>query len=124
MSKLTAKEIIKKLEESEIEVRDFAYDCADGGYDYLYEDESIEAAEAYEEKFKALKEELGWAEIEQKGGEGQGDEWYCVKFFPEHGVYIKTEGWYSSYHGTYFEDGFGIEVKPEQVVTINWKEVE
>lgn len=54
-------------------------------------------------------------EVEQKGGEGQGDEWYSVKHFVDHDVYIKTEGYYSSYNGTDFYEGYGHEVRPQEI---------
>ncbi len=41
-------------------------------------------------------------EVDQYGGEGQGDTWYSVKFFPKHNVYIKVNGWYQSHSGTDF----------------------
>ena len=43
-----------------------------------------------------------WEEIAQKGGEGEGDEWYSVKYFPEHDVYIRVDGYYASHEGTSF----------------------
>jgi len=43
-----------------------------------------------------------WTEIEQVGGEGEGDHWHSVKYFKDHDVYIKVIGFYSSYHGTDF----------------------
>jgi len=42
----------------------------------------------------------------RKGGEGQGSEWYSIKYFKDHDVYIKVEGYYSSYNGTDFDDGW------------------
>jgi hypothetical protein len=51
-------------------------------------------------------------EIKQKGGEGQGEEWYSIKYFPKHNIYIRVDGFYTSYHGTDFEEGWGEEVKP------------
>ncbi len=67
-------------------------------------------------------EELGLGEIEeiaQKGGEGEGSEWYSVKYFKDHDVYIKIEGYYTSYHGTDFDGGYGDEVKPqEKTITV------
>lgn len=57
-------------------------------------------------------------EVKQYGGEGQGDTWYSVKYFPDHDVHIRTDGFYSSYNGIDFYDGFGEEVKPvDKVVT-------
>lgn len=42
-------------------------------------------------------------EVAQKGGESQGSEWYSVKYFKDHDIYIKVEGYYSSYEGTHFD---------------------
>lgn len=55
-------------------------------------------------------------EVAQKGGEGEGEEWYSVKHFPEHDVYIRVNGSYASYDGTNFEDWDSSvkEVKPQQ----------
>ena len=45
-------------------------------------------------------------EVEQKGGEGEGDEWYSIKYFPKHQLWIKIDGWYTSHHGTDFDESF------------------
>lgn len=61
--------------------------------------------------------ELGLGEIKEVdsyGGEGQGETWYKVNYFVDHNVYIRTDGFYTSYNGTDFEDGFGEEVRPTQ----------
>lgn len=124
MNKLTAEEILKKIEEFGVSEHDFAYDDAD-----FYEDEYevreggewiTLSPEEMEERYEQLKEELGgWEQVEQQGGEGQGDEWFSVKYFPAHDVYIRTDGWYTSYHGTDFENGYGYEVRPkEKVITV------
>lgn len=48
-------------------------------------------------------EELGKVkEVEQIGGEGEGDSWYSVKHFVDYGVFIRIDGNYSSYNGTDF----------------------
>lgn len=52
-------------------------------------------------------------EVQQKGGTDEGSNWYTIKYFVDHNVYIKTTGWYQSHDGTYFENGIGSEVKPE-----------
>lgn len=64
-------------------------------------------------------EDLGLGEIkeiEQYGGEGQGDTWYSIKHFVDHNIFIKVSGFYSSYNGTDFYDGWNecSEVKPQQ----------
>ena len=52
------------------------------------------------------------------GGEGQGEDYWTVYKFTKDGetVYLKWQGWYSSYNGSEFESVS--EVKPvERVVT-------
>ena len=91
MNKLTAQEILDIIK-ANMSVEDFAYEDYDS-------------------------EELGLGEVkvvDSYGGEDQGSEWYKVQYFVEHDVYIKTEGWYSSYNGTDFEEGYGEEVRPTQ----------
>lgn len=57
-------------------------------------------------------------EIEQKGGEDQGSEWHIVLYFVDHDVYIKVNGYYSSYDGVDFDD-YGKEVRPkEKTITV------
>lgn len=61
--------------------------------------------------------ELGqMVEVDSYGGEGQGDTWYSVKHFVDHDVYIKVDGYYTSYEGTSFYGGWTCcsEVKPVQ----------
>jgi len=53
-------------------------------------------------------------EVEQHGGEGEGDSWYSVKYFKDHDVYIRISGYYQSYDGTTFDQGYGEEVFPKQ----------
>jgi hypothetical protein len=52
-----------------------------------------------------------WEETSQKGGVGKGPDWSSVKHFLDHDVYIKTDGYYSSYLGLFFDGGYGSEVK-------------
>ncbi len=53
-------------------------------------------------------------EIEQHGGEGEGSNWYSIKHFVYHNVYIKTKGYYQSHSGIEFYDGYGEEIFPIQ----------
>lgn len=89
-------EILEILEKSGITLEDFAY-----------------------EDYDSVKLGLGESEeIKQYGGEGCGDEWYSVKYFKDHNVYIQVDGWYSSYVGVEFYGGFKgdsiSEVVPEE----------
>lgn len=95
---MTAQEILDSIEKSGMTIDQFAYDD--------YNKEAFEATG-------------GWEEVEQYGGEGQGDTWYSVKYFPDHDVYIRIDGFYTSYHGTDFYDGLGREVRPqEKTITV------
>jgi hypothetical protein len=121
---MTGQEIINVLEESELPVEAFANDDPEYGVGiYIYNPETDEERELnydeVEEMYNTVKEKLGgWTQVEQKGGEGQGDEWYSITYFPAHDVYIRTDGFYTSYHGTDFDD-FGKEVRPqEKVITV------
>lgn len=78
-------------------------DEAENFDDFAYEDEGeIDGVGKFEE-------------VEQHGGEGEGSEWYSVKYFPDHDIYIRVDGYYTSYHGTDF-DGWDspYQVKPQQ----------
>jgi hypothetical protein len=95
---MTIQEIIKELEKQEISVEEFG-EC----------------------DIKNPLPVIGaWEEVDQEGGgEGQGEYVHSVKLFKEHGVYIKTVGFYTSYHGTDWENGYGEEVKPlEKTITV------
>lgn len=65
--------------------------------------------------------ELGLGKVtvaDEYGGADQGSTWYIVQYFEDHDVYIRTDGWYSSYDGVYFDEGHGYVVRPtERLVT-------
>lgn len=113
MKKLTAKEILEIIEQN-YEESSFAYnewsECDFGNSD---EFEHM----GYEEREDAILQKLGLGEVEeveQYGGEGKGETWYSVKYFKDHDVYIRIDGFYASYDGTSFYDGYGCEVRPTQ----------
>lgn len=113
---MTGQEIIERLKEffgdNEGGISSYAF-----GY---YEDaESVGEYKglSFSERREKAKELLGLGEIKEVdsyGGEGQGETWYTIKHFVDHDVYIRTDGFYSSYNGTDFYDGWGEEVKPVQ----------
>lgn len=80
--------------------------------------------EKYSYEYEALVKEYlisssipEWKEVHQQGGEGEGDHWESVKYFPDHDVYIKVTGYYQSYNGTEFYGGYKdccSEVRPEE----------
>lgn len=120
-------DIPEYIGEKEAEVRDSFYDAIK--VLPRESNEWKEGLEKYKEmpskwnvKKKWVLDQLGLGEVvevDQYGGEGQGDDWWSVKHFVDHDVYIKIEGSYASYNGTEFYSGYGYEVKPqEKVVTV------
>lgn len=74
------------------------------------------------EEYDKIALDLGEVkEVEQVGGEGEGDHWHSVKYFTDHDIYIYVRGSYSSYNGTDFWDEWDAcsEVKPqEKTITV------
>jgi hypothetical protein len=98
---MTYKEILEKLQEKFPSVEEFA-----GEYDYGKEPFKIEGLE-----------ELGDVSvIEHYGGEGKGDTYYTIWYFKDHDVYLRIDGFYSSYNGVDWIQGWdgASEVKPKQ----------
>jgi len=85
-------EIKKRLEELEVSNDDFGYG------DFPQDDEQLGP----------------WTEVDQHGGEGEGGSYHTVKHFTKHDVYIRLDGFYTSYDGTDFSDYELQEVKPQQ----------
>ncbi len=59
--------------------------------------------------------------VDSYGGEGEGETWYVVHHFVDHDLYIRTDGFYQSYDGVHFYDGWGScrEVRPkEKTITV------
>ena len=110
---MTAQEIIKAIEDSGVSVDSFGYNDIYPPADFKFSKEDL----GWKEKQMEFLESIGvgeYEEVEQVGGEGEGETWYSVKYFPKHDVYIKTRGFYTSYNGTDFDYGYGEEVKPTQ----------
>jgi hypothetical protein len=133
--KLTGKEIIEKLKDTHLTVEQFAFE----ENSYLPQDQiKIEqfskgkqwndpelltmrnnAANRASQYFHELVGK--WEEIEQIGGEGEGDTWFSIKYFNDHDVYLKVSGYYQSHYGTDFDDWDNAvkEVKPkEKTITV------
>lgn len=94
MEKKTYSEILEVLKSKIDGVKEFAYE------DYDEEDLSLGEIK----------------EVDSYGGEGKGEEWYVVMHFVDHDVYIRVDGYYSSYEGVDFYDGWSncSEVRPQQ----------
>lgn len=98
MNKLTAEEIIALIEAAYISVDQFGF-C----------------------NFKTPEGVGKWKEVEQRGGEGEGAHYTSVKYFEDHDVYIETVGFYQSYNGTDWDQGYGEEVFPVEVTKIEYQ---
>lgn len=125
-TKLTFKQIMDKLETVYLEVRAFAY----GSSTEVSIPEDFEPITntrdwaVYGNRLKNYLNHIGVGEfkqVEQYGGEGEGETWHVVYYFVEHDVYIRVDGFYQSYDGTEFYDGWGCcrEVRPkEKTITV------
>ncbi len=97
MEKLTAEQIIEVLEKNNVGAREFGY----GDFN---------------------SEELGLGEseeVDQHGGEGEGEAWHSVQLFKDHDVYLRVDAHYTSYDGCDFSDSNIDEVRPvEKMITV------
>jgi hypothetical protein len=99
-TKLTFKEIVDIMTKMEIDVQHFANE------DFDYEE---------------LEKEVGkWDEVDHYGGSDCGSEWYSVYHFADHDVYLRVEGYYSSYEGTNFDGEDFQEVFPVEVKRLEY----
>jgi predicted RNase H-related nuclease YkuK (DUF458 family) len=114
-SKLTYSEIIEKLKEFySKEENQNKYSCESGNYDVgTFCKEGTRFIEGIGEVQK----------VDSYGGEGMGDIYYSVKYFPDHDIYIRVDGYYSSYHGTDFYGGWKCcsEVRPKTVSVVKYE---
>lgn len=73
---------------------------------------------------KLVENKINWEQIEQVGGEGEGDDYWVVTEFTtaDAKVYVKFDGWYQSYNGSEFTEWFFVE--PKEVVVTKYQKVE
>ena len=125
-TKLTFNEIMDKLKTVYSSVDEFAYGYTE---DAIIPDdfEPLQGERSYvtlRERAEKYWSHIGigeYKQIEQYGGEGEGETWYVVYHFVEHDVYIRVDGFYQSYNGTEFYDGWDCcrEVRPkEKTITV------
>lgn len=62
-----------------------------------------------------IKGKLGdFKVVARRGGSDQGTEWWNIFYFKEHDIYIKFDGYYTSYDG--LEDVDAFQVYPKEVM--------
>ena len=87
-------------------------------YDDFKANDNVDYAALRKERERvrdAILKKLGIGEVDQLdqyGGEGQGDSFWSVIHFKDHDIYLKWSGWYASYDGWYLESP-PEEVKPK-----------
>lgn len=102
---LTFDQILEKIKENKISISDFARGRFGGGY----------------QNKCTIDDEVGpCVEVDSYGGEGQGEEWYTVKRFVNHDVYIRIDAYYTSYEGVNFEYSKFLHVFPLEVKRIEY----
>jgi len=128
--KKTYSEIIEVLKSNFKSINYFIdewYDEYDEDGDYDEDNEtSQEPVEkiSNSDKHKNLKTVLGnWKEIHVSGGSDRGSNWVSVFYFENHDVYIRVNGYYSSYEGVEFNDTSWDtkeikEVRPKEVIKV------
>ena len=109
-------EIVAELEKQEIDKDSFSDDFGTKKYP--------KAPYGSLEYYTRIVDNLGEViRVYHYGGEGKGETYETVQYFKDHNVYIKLEGWYSSYDGVNFDDYDFEEVFPEEktIVVYNSK---
>ncbi len=114
------KELIELLESKR---NDLPY--SDSKYHEKAFNEKIFAYESWSQEHKlnwCIQNNVpAWEEVEQYGGEGMGDTWYSIKYFPSLDMHVKINAYYQSYTDMEF-DNFKdccTEVKPvEKMITV------
>jgi len=89
------------------------YGLNDEVYDYQDEDEK-----EFEE---ILEENFGNIEIVEKSYQHDGHECWCVYYFKDHNVYIKYEGYFSSYDPTNFRRITEVFPEEKTIIVYNGK---
>lgn len=108
---MTYQEILEELKKQCSDVSEFAYEGVDGEKVYP---EAKYGTEKYGIRRNPV---LGIVkEVAGYGGEGEGEDWWKVYYFKDHHVYIKVDGWYQSYNGVEFYNGWNCcsEVSPKE----------
>lgn len=110
-SLLTAKQIIKCLEENETTPGNLYF------YHRDVEHFGDESDSELIENIKNLTKKIGPFKViyENGGGEGEGDTIEVVWYFMHHNIYLRSYGFYDSWNGDNWEGAEFEEVKPKAV---------
>jgi hypothetical protein len=126
VKKLTGEELLALLKKKWLENENKEQN--DDGEDYDEQEEFNEKMEAfaYSGRYITSEEidpEIGeFEEVAKYGGVDKGSTWYSVKHFKDHDVYIRVDGYYTSYDGVSFdswEDCVSV-VEPKQKTIIEY----
>ena len=59
--------------------------------------------------------------VARRGGSDQGTQWWNVIYFEDHDIYIKIDGYYTSYNGVDDLEAFEVEPKEVMITVYNKK---
>ena len=104
-------EILEEVKKQCSDVSEFAHEGLDGDKVYPEAKYGTEEYSLYKNPILGIVKQVA-----NHGGEGKGEDWWVIYHFIDHNVYIKVNGYYQSYNGTEFYDGWDCcsEVKPIQ----------
>ena len=125
-TKLTFNEILERLKNFYGTVTTFAYEDYDEPMVPEDFQPELNVSDDWSKRLERIKNyrKFLFGEIvmvDRYGGEGEGETWYVVHHFVDHDLYIRTDGFYQSYNGVEFYDGWGCcrEVRPkEKTITV------
>lgn len=60
----------------------------------------------------------GWKTVDSYGGEGKGEEYWVVNYFPAVDKYARADAFYQSHHGTDDWSSIYVVVPKEKIVTV------
>jgi hypothetical protein len=117
MTKLTFKELEEIINSDLFEENELIPEVWMNQAVYENADEIDDNPELFTEFSKLGKYKM----VEHHGGTDEGSDYYAVYHFIDHDVYIQFDGWYSSHHGSEYEEMF--EVKPYEELVVKYKQI-
>lgn len=98
---MTYQEILEEIKKQCKDVSEFAHYGVDGEKVYPEAKYGTDEYDIHKNSvLGVVKQVAGY------GGEGKGEDWWKVYYFEDHNVYIKVDGWYQSYNGVEFYEGW------------------
>ena len=84
---------------------------------FFYEDVSEKEIKDFLDNEESIFIE-GMRVVDSYGGEGMGEDYWVVWYFPTADIYVKFHGWYQSYQGSEYEGMYLVE--PREVLVTQY----